>query len=204
MIVDHRKWLWILLLAAGLGCIGPVPAQERAPAAVAVVERLQEALLEAMRNAASLGFSGRYDLLEPVVRRTHDLPAMAGFVLGRHGRTLSAEQRRRFEEAFAAFSVATYASRFDDYGGERFEQRGLQRRSAERVSVRTALIKPDGDEVRLDYLLQRSGDWQIVNVVADGVSDLAVRRSEIDHIIRTEGFEAAIDALRDKVRARSE
>lgn len=166
------------------------------------VEKLHAALLEAMTRAAELGYQGRYDLLQPVVRETYDLPTLARVVLGRHWAGLEGQQQSDFLQAFEQFSVATYASRFDGYAGERFETRAEQPLEHGDVAVRTALVKSDGSLVTLDYVVhQVEGGWRIVNVVADGVSELATRRAEYGSIIKQSGFERLLASIREKVAA---
>ena len=54
--------------------------------------------------------------------------------------------------------------------------------------------------VRFDYVLRQTNDgWRIVNVLADGVSDLALKRVEYRAILQRDGFQALIDMLKDKI-----
>src|SRR3989337_2710288 len=62
----------LLLLAAG-----------GAPPPSAVIERLYAALLQSMQNADTLGFSGRYENLAPVLTEGFDLAFMARAAAGR-------------------------------------------------------------------------------------------------------------------------
>jgi phospholipid transport system substrate-binding protein len=165
-----------------------------------VVVGFQARLVEVMKRAEELGYAGRLEVLSPAVRDSHDLPTLARIVVGRRWETLTPSQRRRLVEVFSTLSVATYAYRFDGYSGERFELVSEQRTERGDARVRTRLIKGDGGEVRLDYLLRRDdGRWRIVNVIADGVSDLALKRAEYKSILRREGFEALISKLQNKI-----
>jgi phospholipid transport system substrate-binding protein len=50
--------------------------------------------------------------------------------------------------------------------------------------------------VSLEYLLQRAGtDWRIINIVADGVSDLALKRAEYQRLFGSGGIEGLIAEL---------
>jgi ABC-type transporter MlaC component len=47
-----------------------------------------------------------------------------------------------------------------------------------------------------EYLLQRDGeDWEIINIVADGVSDLALKRAEYQRLFASGGIDGLIAAL---------
>jgi phospholipid transport system substrate-binding protein len=116
-----------------------------------VVEHYQDVLLSVMKNARVLGFKGRFETLKPVIFESFNLPFMAHVTVGRHWDKMSEEQRQRFVEAFSNFSVANFANRFDDYSGERFETIKDMETSRKDILVFTELVKPDGDQVKINY-----------------------------------------------------
>jgi phospholipid transport system substrate-binding protein len=66
--------------------------------------------------------------------------------------------------------------------------------------VRSKLFLPTGEPVRFDYILRNGKDgWRIVNVLADGVSDLALKRVEYRAILQRDGFATLIDMLKKKI-----
>ena len=55
---------------------------------------------------------------------------------------------------------------------------------AGRVQITTAIKSADAEDLSLAYLLhQRDGSWKIINIIADGVSDLALKRAEYQRIL---------------------
>jgi phospholipid transport system substrate-binding protein len=62
--------------------------------------------------------------------------------------------------------------------------------------VKTHLVKKDGGIVRLDYYFR---DGLIFNVVADGVSDLSLRRADYASIIGSEGLGGLRRSIRDSI-----
>ena len=191
-----RLLMFCLVLLMGLGLPPTTPAAEDAAVAV---ETLHAALLEAMKGGTQLGFDGRKDQLMPVLEATFDFDTIARLVTGRHWGDMNEAQRKAFVEVFSALSAATYAENFDSFGGERFETRSTRSKGKAEI-VRTVIIASDGDETSLDYLLTRErGEWRIVNVVADGVSDISLKRSEYGTVIGQEGIEGLIAKLKAKV-----
>lgn len=177
----------------------PNPAAE-APAPVAIVDELHEALLATMKKANQLGYSGRYKALNPVVSKLFDFPNIAKVVLGRHWKELDNNQRSLFIDTFIKLSTATYASRFDGFSGEKFRRVSEENLKRERILVRTELVKSNGEVVRLDYILQQEGGrWLIINVIADGVSDLSLKRADYTAILKSQGFDALITSLNKKI-----
>jgi phospholipid transport system substrate-binding protein len=58
--------------------------------------------------------------------------------------------------------------------------------------VRTRLLRPPDAPVTLDYFLR---DGRIFDVVADGVSDLSLRRADYASIIQSRGYPALLEDL---------
>jgi phospholipid transport system substrate-binding protein len=167
--------------------------------ATEVVERLHGALLSTMKDGDKIGYQGRFDQLAPVIQSSFDMPFISRTVLGKYWETLTNEQRSRFVEAFTQQSIATYAANFDSYSGERFKMIPEKQVDGGRVLVQSQLIKSDGGQVQLDYLLHRAGSqWRIVNVIAEGVSDLALKRADYSAFLKSKGFEALLEKLSEK------
>jgi phospholipid transport system substrate-binding protein len=163
----------------------------------AVVERLQSGLLALMRAADTLGFDGRARVLEPLFDDTHDSPAIAELSLKDAWSGLTAAQRAEFTAELRALAIATYAGRFAGFSGERFQVDSDKPVRGGGAMVRTTLVKADGSRVALDYLLHRAeGRWRILNIVADGVSDLALKRAEYASLLAREGFAGLLATLR--------
>ena len=71
----------------------------------------------------------------------------------------------------------------------------------EQVLVRSRIVKGKDEVARLDYVLRETKDgWRIINIMANGVSDLALKRVEYRSILERDGFPALIDMLKKKDR----
>jgi phospholipid transport system substrate-binding protein len=168
--------------------------------ATQVVEKLHSTLLAVMKDGDKIGYQGRYEQLAPVIKSSFDMPFISRTVLGKYWETFNSEQRSRFVETFTQLSIATYAANFDRYSGERFKTIPEKEVSGGRVLVQTQLIKSDGRQVQLDYLLQRTdSQWRIVNIIAEGVSDLALKRADYSSFLKSKGFEALLKKLNEKI-----
>jgi len=193
-----RVGLFIFLFSVVL-IFEPLP-QVSAQPAIDVVDNLHKTLLLVMKEGNQLGYQGRYDLLAPVITAGFDMPFIAKVVLGRFWETFDSEQRSKFIETFSKLTIATYAANFDSYSGERFKMISQKEVSGGRILVQTQLIKSDGGKVELDYSLHRvGGQWRIINVVADGVSDLALKRSDYTAFLKTSGLDLLLIKLNEKI-----
>ena len=193
-----------VLLAIG-GCIGAFAAPAiatDAPAAevTAPIRAFYDALLDVMKRATALGIRGRYDALAPVVGAAFDLPAMTRIAVGPRWTSIPKEQQSALVDAFSRMTIATYASRFDGYSGERFEiNPGVESRGSGSI-VHTRIVQSKGEPVTLNYLMRKSGDkWKAVDVYLTGtISELATRRSEFNGILDAGGPQALIGSLRQQ------
>ena len=176
------------------------PGSAASPPAVDVVENLHTALLAVMKEGQKIGFKGRFGQLAPVITTSFDLPFIAKTAMGRHWESLDPSQKSRFVETFRTLSIATYAANFDSYAGERFKVVSEKELDHGQFQVRSQLIKSAGGEVSLDYILRPKGrQWWIINVIANGVSDLALKRADYSQFLKAKGFDALLGTLNEKI-----
>ncbi len=165
-----------------------------------VIESLNSALLDVMKNAATLGYRGRFDKLAEVIESTHDLAYIARFAIGnKNWDKLSDDKRKKFVDSFKQYSIAIYANRFNGYSGETFRLSGEQAAKRGQVQVTSLLEIPGQESVDFLYLLlPDKGTRKIVNIIVQGVSDLALKRSEFMSLLDDKGFDALLAHLAEK------
>ncbi|MFZ1852145.1 MAG: ABC transporter substrate-binding protein [Nitrosomonas sp.] len=192
--------LALLLLIAGL-FVNTSMAGSGSPEEVVV--KMQSSLIQVMKDGEKLGYNGRFKFLEPVIDQSHDMELIIKTILGAtYWSQLDNSQKKLIINTFRELSVSTYASRFTQYEGEQFEvveQRDLPH---EQKLVRSQLTKSDGGTVNFDYVLHKTeAGWRIVNILFDGVSDLAIKRGEYRAVMQRDGFPALIELLKEKITA---
>ena len=174
--------------------------EEAGATAKQVVEKFQAELIAVMKNGKQLGYAGRYDRLYGPVTNSHDLTKIARIVVGKESEKLSEEQQQKLIEVFTRFSVASYAHNFKDYSGESFVFDSEEETARGGVVVHSHMVIPDDKPVKFDYMLKEKGNsWRIINIIANGVSDLALKRSEYTVILQREGFDALITKINEKI-----
>jgi phospholipid transport system substrate-binding protein len=163
------------------------------------VQGLYATLLSTMKNGRTLGQSGRFVQLEPVVRRTFDIASMARLSVGSAWAGLTEAQRQQVTESYGRYISAIYAERFDNYSGEKLQVTDEQPAAAG-VMVRSQIVKANGEPVQVNYMMRKNGDaWLISDIYLDGaISEVATRRSEFAAILRNEGIDGLIAALNRK------
>jgi len=155
----------------------------------ATIATVQRGLIALSQQSPRATVDERYKTLEPLIVATHDLPYIAEFALRRQWPQLAEADRMRFIAAFQRLSVMTYAARFVNVGPNTF--RPIVSGAA--AEGARAQGQPD---VSFEYLLQQGGGgWRIVNIVADGVSDLALKRAEYQRILASGTLDTLIKEL---------
>ena len=193
--------LWkALALAAGVvlgilsdpACAGPASGGD-------TVRGLYDALLDTMKSGRTLGQSGRFTQLAPVIRRSFDIASMARLSVGQSWTGLNEAQRQQVGESYGRYIAAIYADRFDSYAGQKLEVTD-EHPSPSGTMVKSRIIKGNGEPVKVDYMMRRSGEsWLISDIYLDGaISEVATRRSEFSAIIRADGIDGLIAALNRK------
>ncbi len=186
--------------------LGIAPPAHAGPASD-LIAKLNTVFIGVMQNAKALGYAGRYKTLEPALAEAYDFAEMTRVTTGRQWRSLTDGQKQQIIAAFHDLSIATYAARFDGFGGEHFEILGEEPAPADSVRVNNRIVPGSGEPIRIDYLLrQKDGQWRIIDVyLKSSVSELAVRRAEFTDTLAKSGFDGLMADLKAKVtKLRSE
>lgn len=197
MVFKNMKMMMVLMLF--LFGVSQTHAGDTS-SAKQVVDKFQAELIEVMKNGKQLGYAGRYEKLFGAVSNSHDLTKIVRIVVGKEWEKLSEAQQQKLVDVFSKFSVASYAHNFKDYAGESFIFDSEEETTRGGVVIHTHLTIPDEKDVKFDYMLKELGtSWRIINIIANGVSDLALKRSEYTNILQREGFDALIAKINEKI-----
>jgi phospholipid transport system substrate-binding protein len=200
-----RRWLYVVFLSGLLSGARLASAADPAIATdtpTATITSLQQGLIAVSQRLAKGTVDERYKALEPVVLATHDLPYIAEFALRRQWPQLNEADRARFVTAFQRLSVMTYAARFVKVGASTFRPVAAGAPAdGGRAQVTTGVARAGQPDVSFEYLLQQGPKgWRIINIVADGVSDLALKRAEYQRVLGT----GTLDTLIKELEAQTE
>jgi phospholipid transport system substrate-binding protein len=196
-----KNILNLIILCCSLSGMNSAHALEQGKSAARqIVDQFQDELIDVMKNGKKLGYSGRYDKLKDSVTNSHDLSKIARIVVGKEWEKLTEAQQQQLVDVFSRLSIASYAHNFKDYSGESFAFDNEEETKLGGVVIHSHLTIPDDKPVKFDYMLKEKGDsWRIINIIANGVSDLALKRSEYTSILQREGFDALISKINEKI-----
>ena len=125
---------------------------------------------------------------------------MSLIALGTHWKKLDQAQKLAFMNKLTDLSVATYAAQFKEFGGEAFQFESGQDIKNGRLLLRYNLVAPNEKPIRFEYFVgQFNGQWHIINIVVDGISDLALKKAQYTSVMDREGFDALLNKLSQKI-----
>ena len=190
--------------AAGLALLvalaaAPASALEPAAARTFVADIAERAtdVLSSERPMAE-----RRRALKEILRTGFDLDYIGRLVLGPTYRTLSADQRAAYDEAFRTYVLETYSRRIDEYGGEELRITDAAAAGARDVKVRSRVVGGGQDEpVRIDWRVrERDAGPKIIDVEIEGVSMAISQRSEFSSVVDQRGVDGLIAMLEDRAQ----
>jgi len=147
--------------------------------------------------------SGLYKLVGETLLPHFDTPYSAQLVLGKHWRTATAEQRKRFVEAFYNSLLYTYGDAMIDFTADRL--RVLPTKvddTTDKATVRTEIKRSNGTKVQVNYSLRKvNGEWKAWDVVIDGISYVKSYREDYGAEVDQKGLDAVITRLEAKANS---
>ncbi len=153
--------------------------------------------LEGRKEELSADRQALYKIIDEILLPRFDRKFAAQVVLAKNWRTATAEQRKRFIEAYYQALVRKYADGVLEFDPDKIEVLPFRGDlSKPRARVRTTVALDDGSKAAVDYeLVKRDRDWLVFNVVIEGVSYVRNFRAELDAEIRDSSLEAVIERL---------
>ena len=135
------------------------------------------------------------DALEPYVDFRYISARVMG---GRYFRAASPEQRTRFAEAFQTTLVETFGKGLINFDYREFDlqYRETANRHEDQDTVELEVVADVGERYPLVFTLRKNdGEWQIINLIINGVNLGLTFNSQFDRAMREHGrdFDRVID-----------
>jgi len=185
-----------LLTAAALPAF---PIQAATPAAGFVEQLGNRALATFSRGLSAEQATQEFRTL---LVEGFDLQAIGRFVLGRYWNTATPAQQQEYLKLFENMIVDAYAQRFRQYSGETFKVINSRQENERDHIVTTQIVRPNGPPVNVDWRVRDKGgnQFNIVDVIVEGVSMSVTQRSEFASVVQQRGgqVEGLLAAMRER------
>lgn len=165
------------------------------------IEELRSAVTE-QRDAIEDDPTITYELVDRILTPHLDSTRVARWVLGKHWRQASPEQRQQFIDEFRQLLLRSYAVQASDYTDVVVTYLPATFNDDSTRSMVSTRVAQDGKTpVRIDYRMHnKNGGWQVYDVRVEGISLVSTFRSGIQAEINQYGIDGLISHLREKNR----
>jgi phospholipid transport system substrate-binding protein len=154
--------------------------------------------LDANRAKYRKDIKGLYTVIDTVFLPHVDVSYAAQQVLGKHWRTATPEQRKRFIDAFYQSLLTTYGDALLEFTGDRMKVLPFQAdANPARATVRTEIKRSNGAGVAVNYTLRKdaAGAWKVWDVVIEGISYVKSFREDFGLEIDQKGLDSLLQRL---------
>ena len=191
---------WGLLFAILLGLIPTVKGiAENLQIPQQVIQNISTQLQKKLQDKSfTKDFAQVTRFVNGVISLHTDFDKIAPLVLGKHWKTATTEEQKRFKHEFQALIVRTYSRAFIEYNDWTIRFMPLEMSNeTSKVIVKTEILQPGQQPVNVDYrMFLNNGEWKVYDIMIDGVSLVTNYRSTFSDEIQTKGsLSAVIDGL---------
>lgn len=201
--MKHMPHIVGFLAFAALALVAGTALAQEAPDAL--VKRVSQETLQTIKTdpLVQQGNQARIrDLIESKLLPNFDFERMTALAVGRNWRSATPEQQKRLTDEFRTLLVRTYSSALNQYRDQQIDYKPLRMNPSDTdVVVRTAVMKPGGSPIPMDYSMEKTpSGWKCYDVVVAGVSLVTTYRDEFNTTIQSSGIDGLIKTLSDKNR----
>jgi len=122
-------------------------------------------------------------------------------VIGSNIKATTPAQRDRFTLAFTDYIIATYADALAKYDQQKIKVESPRALGDDKVvSVNVAVLDPGKPDINVIFKLRqnnKTGEWKAFDMVAEGISLLSSKQSELGGMIRDKGIDAVSQMLEE-------
>ncbi len=201
------KAVILIAVAALAGPLMLAPAAYAAPSQTAAFEQpsqmiqsVANEMLQAL-NGHRAELRGHPEKIAAIVNKYlvphFDAQLAADLVLGRYGRTATAEQKERFIQAFKDSMVKNYGAALLEFHSNMLTVYPTHVKPGTKVAtVRTVFKRSNGATIPvLFYVYMTPSGWQAFDLNVEGISYVTSYRAELGPQIQQHGLDAVIQRL---------
>ena len=138
-----------------------------------------------------------YALANDIVLPHFDTQRMSAWVLGKHWRKATVEQKQQFPNEFRKLLLRTYATAMAEFSDEKIVvMPARQQQDSHDRMVRTEIQRNTGPAIPVAYRLYKTTDgWKIYDISIEGISLLNNYRRNFSREVRRNGVEGLMKKL---------
>ena len=197
------KWSWraLALVTAALLVVWE-PTESLAGLATDQVKGTVDQVIKILTDPALKGekkIRERRAKIRQVVLQRFGFTEMSRRSLGRYWNERTPEERTEFVRLYTDLLERAYIDRVDGYTGEQVVYLG-ESIDGDYSEVRSQIVTKRNQEIPIIYRLQlASTNWEVYDVIVEGVSLVNNYRTQFSKIIRTSSYEELVKKMQVKL-----
>lgn len=198
--IRYGLWRAAAVIALALATAAMAQAQESPEALVKRVSQDVIATIKADPLVQAGNQARIREVMETKLLPNFDFARMTALAMGRNWRAATPEQQQRLTDEFRTLLVRTYSGALNKYRDETIEYKPLRMNPGDTdVTVRTAVLRPGGAPIQIDYGMAKTpSGWKAHDVIIGGVSLVTNYRDEFNEQIRNGGVDGLLETLAEK------
>lgn len=194
-------WRALALVAAALLVLW-APVESFGGAATDQVKATVDQVLKILTDPALKGegkTKERRAKLRQVVLQRFGFTEMSKRSLGRHWTERTPQERKEFVSLFTDLLERAYVDRVEGYTGEQVVYQG-ESVDGDYSEVRTKIVTKKNQEIPIIYRLSKNdSNWEVYDIVVEGVSLVNNYRTQFSKVIRTSSYEDLVKKMQVKL-----
>jgi phospholipid transport system substrate-binding protein len=198
------KYMVVWIALSGLLLAGPAMVSEAGEPLDKIrqtVNDILDVLADTALKAPERNQERRGKIRQTVLQR-FGFEEMAQRAMGRHWHKLTPEEKQEFVALFSDLLERSYINKIESYSGSK-EHILYTKESIDKdgyAKVYSEIVKERDLNIQVEYrLIQRDGDWQVYDVVIEGVSLVNNYRTQFNKIISQTSYNDLIKKLQLKI-----
>ena len=188
------------ILMLPIGNVAAEAPAEQVQGAAQFIASLGDSAIHTLGDG-SLDLAEREVAIRALLDESFDIAFIGRFVLGRHWRRASAEQRGAYNRLFREFLLTTYSRRLGGAGGRAFAITGARPAGRRDIVVQTRIERAGGTPIVADWRVRVIDQrYKVIDAVVEGVSMAVTQRTEFTTVIRNHGMDGLLRTLRTRTR----
>ena len=114
-------------------------------------------------------------------------------ILGKHLKSSTKEQRKKFTESMRHYLVRTYANALNQYNNQKvIYEKGTVESTAKMASVNATIIDSNKPDIHLTFQMRKNrktGQWKAYDLIVEGISLLSSKQAEFKGRIAKYGID---------------
>lgn len=140
----------------------------------------------------------RRQKIRAIANEVFDWTEIGKRALARHWQARSPQEREEFSKLFADLLERSYVGKIEAYSGEKILY-GEETVEGDQATVRTKLLTKTGNQIPIDYQMQKVDErWRVYDVKIENVGLVANYRSQFNRIIQQAGYPDLVQRLKTK------